>query len=131
MAGHNLFGFIAIAASYGSIFEVLCGWQPLKTLLAFHDPLRPKYADDDEMREWMFRSNLDRSTSGRRRRAHRLVLVKWEINFAIVSAMYIGISHRAFKATLHLETELIPNKDASALYCRIALASSRGALLIA
>ena len=52
-----------LAATYclydvASIFRVAFGWQPLRFLLAFHDPLHPEFTD--ELHEWQFRSGLDR-----------------------------------------------------------------------
>mmetsp|Transcript_16076 Transcript_16076/g.19550 ORF Transcript_16076/g.19550 Transcript_16076/m.19550 type:complete len:467 (-) Transcript_16076:82-1482(-) len=40
------------------VFSLAFRWQPLKSLLAFHDPLHPEFTD--ELHEWHFRSGLDR-----------------------------------------------------------------------
>jgi len=42
-----------------SFFQIAFGWQPLRWLLAFHDPLHPEFSSD-ELHEWQFRSGLDR-----------------------------------------------------------------------
>ena len=41
-----------------AVFKLAFGWQPLRSLVAFHDPLHPEFTD--ELHEWRFRSGLDR-----------------------------------------------------------------------
>ena len=41
-----------------AVFRFAFGWQPMRALVAFHDPLHPEFTD--ELHEWRFRSGLDR-----------------------------------------------------------------------